>query len=88
MDFFDSGHQLLGDLDAYVSLCLRAQLRRVPEGGVKLGVGLEMYWLEVVSPEDEELVLGDLSLVLLDRCLLYTSPSPRDRTRARMPSSA
>ena len=21
-------------------------------------------------------------------CLLYTSPSPRDRTRARMPSSA
>ena len=28
---------------------------------------------------------------LLDRgndCLLYTSPSPRDRTRSRMPSSA
>ena len=24
----------------------------------------------------------------LDRCLLYTSPSPRDRTRSRMPSSA
>ena len=27
-------------------------------------------------------VEGDLS------CLLYTSPSPRDRTRSRMPSSA
>ena len=28
---------------------------------------------------------------LLDKisnCLLYTSPSPRDRTRSRMPSSA
>ena len=25
---------------------------------------------------------------LLDACLLYTSPSPRDRTRSRMPSSA
>ena len=25
---------------------------------------------------------------LLDVCLLYTSPSPRDRTRSRMPSSA
>ena len=25
---------------------------------------------------------------LLERCLLYTSPSPRDRTRSRMPSSA
>ena len=25
---------------------------------------------------------------LQDVCLLYTSPSPRDRTRSRMPSSA
>ena len=25
---------------------------------------------------------------VLDGCLLYTSPSPRDRTRSRMPSSA
>ena len=25
---------------------------------------------------------------LLQDCLLYTSPSPRDRTRSRMPSSA
>jgi ABC-2 type transport system ATP-binding protein len=25
---------------------------------------------------------------LLSICLLYTSPSPRDRTRSRMPSSA
>ena len=24
----------------------------------------------------------------LNACLLYTSPSPRDRTRSRMPSSA
>ena len=24
----------------------------------------------------------------VNRCLLYTSPSPRDRTRSRMPSSA
>ena len=25
---------------------------------------------------------------MLNTCLLYTSPSPRDRTRSRMPSSA
>ena len=25
---------------------------------------------------------------LIEDCLLYTSPSPRDRTRSRMPSSA
>ena len=28
------------------------------------------------------------SVSILDDCLLYTSPSPRDRTRSRMPSSA
>ena len=27
-------------------------------------------------------------LVTFNPCLLYTSPSPRDRTRSRMPSSA
>ena len=26
--------------------------------------------------------------LLIRNCLLYTSPSPRDRTRSRMPSSA
>ena len=30
---------------------------------------------------------GDL-YVQVKTCLLYTSPSPRDRTRSRMPSSA
>ena len=28
------------------------------------------------------------NIELFPNCLLYTSPSPRDRTRARMPSSA
>ena len=30
---------------------------------------------------------GELSIRIYD-CLLYTSPSPRDRVRSRMPSSA
>ena len=30
----------------------------------------------------------DLRSAQRERCLLYTSPSPRDRTRSRMPSSA
>ena len=30
----------------------------------------------------------DFSTVDIQSCLLYTSPSPRDRTRSRMPSSA
>ena len=36
------------------------------------------------APEDQELIITDL---VLD-CLLYTSPSPRDATLSRMPSSA
>ena len=28
------------------------------------------------------------SITSVTSCLLYTSPSPRDRTRSRMPSSA
>ena len=49
----------------------------------------------LVPPQNiqaEEAVLGG---ILLDpdaigriACLLYTTPSPRDRTRSRMPSSA
>ena len=31
---------------------------------------------------------GGVHAVLLDTCLLYTSPSPRDKRQYRMPSSA
>ena len=34
---------------------------------------------------DRLIIAGDLTH---STCLLYTSPSPRDRTRSRMPSSA
>ena len=33
-------------------------------------------------------VFDDALESAIDSCLLYTSPSPRDRTRSRMPSSA
>ena len=41
--------------------------------------------LEELSTSDEILETG---IKVIDFCLLYTSPSPRDRTRSRMPSSA
>ena len=31
---------------------------------------------------------GEVEGVSIDTCLLYTSPSPRDRQKSRMPSSA
>ena len=45
---------------------------------------------DVAPAQFFENVLGRLDEfgALLDDCLLYTSPSPRDRTRSRMPSSA
>ena len=42
-----------------------------------------------VSNAELNIVGGELgSSVDIQACLLYTSPSPRDRTRSRMPSSA
>ena len=37
---------------------------------------------------DYELPIVFPDVVTVSTCLLYTSPSPRDRTRSRMPSSA
>jgi len=49
-------------------------------------------WLEQVTTKCPEVkflahyaLLGNYDFMA---CLLYTSPSPRDRTRSRMPSSA
>ena len=39
-------------------------------------------------PEEDALTHLRLALDWMWLCLLYTSPSPRDRTRSRMPSSA
>ena len=37
---------------------------------------------------EEGTELGRQAAGIMNACLLYTSPSPRDRTRSRMPSSA
>ena len=44
---------------------------------------IELDKLEVLFPSSPYSNKG-----MLLNCLLYTSPSPRDRTRSRMPSSA
>ena len=44
---------------------------------------LDEWFLNNRNTKDKILLAGDLNI-----CLLYTSPSPRDRTRSRMPSSA
>ena len=55
---------------------------------------VDLPWLPLsIAPEKTYFSLFDflppLALILMiGTCLLYTSPSPRDRTRSRMPSSA
>ena len=49
------------------------------------------YANTLLESTQEEYNLGTKSitdLIEAETCLLYTSPSPRDRTRSRMPSSA
>ena len=44
--------------------------------------------VQVEHPVTEMVTNFDIVKEQLKICLLYTSPSPRDRTRSRMPSSA
>ena len=48
------------------------------------------YFLRSIHPSSSSLVADAVKkkTVVVEDCLLYTSPSPRDRTRSRMPSSA
>ena len=62
--------------------------------------GLEVDGVEPAVAYFSGVVVGEISAVeahpdaerlrvcQVNNCLLYTSPSPRDRTRSRMPSSA
>ena len=50
-----------------------------------IGVGVPVIGTSIAF---EGMAQEGLPDVILQACLLYTSPSPRDRTRSRMPSSA
>ena len=58
------------------------------------GVALVLIWLGIYkfTPTEakliEPLVVNHPAMSWLYNCLLYTSPSPRDRQKSRMPSSA
>ena len=73
------------------------RLLSIPAGGGRLDLGATWFWPNESRvnalvrdaglrsfPQHLE---GDM-MYQAGTCLLYTSPSPRDRTRSRMPSSA
>ena len=58
--------------------------RLVPSDGATVFAKCE-FFQPLNSVKDR---IGAAMIEAGERCLLYTSPSPRDRTRSRMPSSA
>ena len=62
------------------------------QGSQAVGMGKEFYEkYEIVKKlfkEADEVLGANISKIVLEGCLLYTSPSPRDTERSRMPSSA
>ena len=65
---------------------------RLTDTNGKITLHNENLWNEI---KEKDVKIGNLFSKLKDQneeiyklCLLYTSPSPRDRTRSRMPSSA
>ena len=66
-------------------MAIEKGLYAAPEGlEEEQGEGLE---IEIVDPEMVTLDDGSMEITIVP-CLLYTSPSPRDMRRSRMPSSA
>ena len=44
--------------------------------------------MHFISDDNREILDGTAGLWCVNACLLYTSPSPRDKRQSRMPSSA
>ena len=63
---------------------VRARIQNIKDYLQKFSPDIVM--MQEIKTQDETFPYDDFSA--LDYCLLYTSPSPRDRTRSRMPSSA
>ena len=57
-------------------------------GDVKKNVRLRVLTFVTETVNKKLIHINDMADELFDSCLLYTSPSPRDRQKSRMPSSA
>ena len=79
-------------------MCKDGRVKRSPVQGILAAVILATVSLLTNLQSPEDLSVVDVQPLLVTRlvlsyltngaCLLYTSPSPRDRQKSRMPSSA
>ena len=86
--------------EALAGYCDHIEVTILPDGGVRCvdngrGIPVDMHPVEKKSTVEVVLTIlhaggkfGGGGYAVSGGCLLYTSPSPRDRTRSRMPSSA
>ena len=74
----------VGLLHAYASLVKQLDTELIAAHGLSLSA-YEVLW-RVAATDNGRLRMTDLAELV--PCLLYTSPSPRDRQKSRMPSSA
>ena len=71
-----------------LSLCCEPELLIADEPTTALDVSIQSQILDLIKKLTKE---RNLAVILITHdmgCLLYTSPSPRDATLSRMPSSA
>mgnify|MGYP003312798279 CR=1 FL=1 len=71
-----------------VTMLKVAKLAIIETMGETRTLDVEVTWDSKLGDDLELDSLDMVELVMFLDCLLYTSPSPRDRTRSRMPSSA
>eukprot|EP00657_Telonema_sp_P-1_P004185 TRINITY_DN19669_c0_g1_i1.p1 TRINITY_DN19669_c0_g1~~TRINITY_DN19669_c0_g1_i1.p1 ORF type:complete len:126 (+),score=48.98 TRINITY_DN19669_c0_g1_i1:1-378(+) len=64
------------------------KIKGVPERAYVNDIRADRFDADTVYAALDNHKEGDYKPYLIKSCLLYTSPSPRDRTRSRMPSSA
>ena len=63
------------------------QIEKIVRKGYSSELTNEQLW-EIYKSMKTQRLLEDRLLKMYKGCLLYTSPSPRDRQKSRMPSSA
>ena len=80
-------HSRVARSNIYLLMTMGAQVNLVAPMTL-LPTGAENWGVKVFNNMKEGLKDCDIVMMLRLHCLLYTSPSPRDRTRSRMPSSA
>jgi len=96
------GRFMVEALELGTSLNLKGELKylfggdKLHSGKLAAGQKAALYqdssagwiWQSAEDKVYDPLLAGNIKFLKVKPCLLYTSPSPRDRTRSRMPSSA